>query len=118
MWKWNENKEIYEKAGCLEGHSGRVSTAVFSPATSDYNEGKFILTSSWDNTAIIWDAQTYDPIHTIHSLPGLEVWGVDLTQIYDKNDLDKETWGYLNEYGAIVDPSCLNDKDSFNMTTN
>ena len=118
VWKWNENKETYEKAGCLEGHSGRVSTAVFSPATADYNEGKFILTSSWDNTAIIWDAQTYDPIHTIHSLPGLEVWGVDLTQIYDKNDLDKETWGYLNEYGAIVDPSCLNDKDSFNMTTN
>ena len=36
----------------LKGYTGTLSSAIFSP------DGKKVLTSSWDGTARIWDADT------------------------------------------------------------
>ncbi len=40
----------------LQGHTGSLFSAEFSP------DGKYILTSSWDNTARLWDAETLQEI--------------------------------------------------------
>ena len=113
VFEWNKKKNKYEMAkdGYLNKHTSCISTAVFSPD----KEGRFILTCSWDNTAIIWDSKTYKPLHTLHSKPGLEIWGIDLTNLYDINSLDKETWRILDEYGSLVDPNLLLDD---NITVN
>ncbi len=42
--------EPWQRGRLLEGHSGPVVSAAFSPA------GKRILTASWDKTASVWDA--------------------------------------------------------------
>lgn len=45
----------------LENHSSYVTYAAFSP------DNKLIITTSKDNTAIIWDALTYELLHTLDS---------------------------------------------------
>ncbi len=43
----------------LQGHSDEVNDAVFSP------DGAFIATTSWDNSAILWDAETGTLLHRL-----------------------------------------------------
>ena len=43
----------------LEGHTGQVNSASFSP------DAQFIVTASADNTARVWNAQTGESIATL-----------------------------------------------------
>ena len=110
--EWNEKKHVFEEVATLmipDEYPSEVSTAVFSPPTKRYPEGgRFILTSSWDNTARVWDACSYELVSTIHSRSGFEVWGVDLTET---SGLSKNAMEILQEYGAKVDSALLKSDD-------
>ena len=43
----------------LTGHTGGVNSAIFSP------DGKYIVSSSWDDTIRIWDARTGKELQTL-----------------------------------------------------
>jgi len=110
--EWNEKKHVFEEVATLmipDECPGEVSTAVFSPPTKRCPEGgRFILTSSWDNTARVWDACSYELVSTIHSRSGFEVWGVDLTET---SGLSKNAMEILQEYGAKVNSALLKSAD-------
>jgi WD40 repeat protein len=48
----------------LKGHSGRVSSVVFSP------DGSRVASSSWDLTVRVWDVQTAQCQHTLEGHSG------------------------------------------------
>lgn len=52
--------ETYEILYGLEGHTDTISSVTFSP------DEKFIVTASWDGTAIVWNAGTREPIHRLN----------------------------------------------------
>ena len=72
-------------------------TAVFSP------DNQYILTASSDGTAILWNAETFDRVHTFYNIPGLEVQGVDLRLLHPDSALPGDVRERLYEYGAVVD---------------
>ena len=47
------NSRDWQTLVVLRGHTDRVNSAAFSP------DGKFVVSSSWDRTAIIWDVNTW-----------------------------------------------------------
>lgn len=97
VFEWNDNNKAYEPAagGYLDNHNANVSTAVFSP-----KKGEYILISSWDNTAKIWDSTNYNLVDTISYYPGLEIWGIDLTKLRNPEDLSENARLILDRYGA------------------
>ena len=94
---WNVQSNNVVPVGSLSGHLSKVSSIQFSP------DGKRIITSSWDNTAIIWNLENYVPEHIIHSLPGLEIWNIDIRNLHESSQITDRTKRILKEYGAIVD---------------
>jgi WD40 repeat protein len=53
----------------LRGHSDWLTSAVYSP------DGKSIVTGSYDKTAKVWDAQTYQELATLTGHTGI-IWSV------------------------------------------
>ena len=51
IWDIETGKLVHE----LVGHKDRVQSGAFSP------DGQRILTGSWDNTAIVWNARMGQP---------------------------------------------------------
>lgn len=52
--------ETYKFLYGLEAHPDTISSVTFSP------DEKFIVTASWDGTAIVWDVAKRTPIHTLN----------------------------------------------------
>jgi WD40 repeat protein len=62
----------------LKGHTGGVNSASWSP------NGKYILTAGKDNTAIIWEAESGEVVHTLSGHTGSVLsasWSQDGSQI-------------------------------------
>jgi WD40 repeat protein len=57
IWDAQTGQELHR----LEGHTGRVWSAAFSPATPGGTGSRFIVTASDDGTIRTWDAQTGQP---------------------------------------------------------
>lgn len=64
---------------------------------------KYIVTVAQDNSIKLWDAKTYEELHTFQKRYGLEIWGVDISHLHEQSDISEEVKGYLKEYGAIID---------------
>ena len=91
-----------EKCICLrtlKGHTEGVRTAIYS------SDQRYILSSSW-KTVKIWDATTFECLHTIYNIPGLKVIGCDFRDLHPGSTLTDEDKQLLWEYGAK-----FNDKD-------
>ena len=56
-WVCDPNRGVVVRK--LEGHTGQVNSASFSP------DSTFIVTASGDNTARVWNAQTGESIATL-----------------------------------------------------
>jgi dipeptidyl aminopeptidase/acylaminoacyl peptidase len=101
VWDAQTGKEITR----LEGHTGHLNSAVFSP------DGRRVLTASNDNTARIWDAQTGIEITR------LEGHEEDVTSAVFSPDgqhvLTAQIWSIFPTTQALVDeargrvPRCL-----------
>lgn len=55
LWSYPEFKEV----GCFVGHTEEPHSVRFS------SDEKYIVTSSYDKTAILWDVRTQRPIHVM-----------------------------------------------------
>ena len=96
MYYYTKN---FKQIGKMNMHKDNIVSIVFSP------DCRNILTGSEDDTAKVWDAETFECLHTIHNVPGLEVLGVDFRHLHPDSRLSTETKERLYEYGAIVDES-------------
>lgn len=65
-------------------------------------DGDVLVTVS-EEKVIIRNAITFEPLHTINNISGLEVYGVDLRHLHSASRLSDEIKERLYEYGAIVD---------------
>ena len=54
----------------FRGHTERLGSVAFSP------NGRFVLTGSWDGTAIVWDARTGARLLTLISRDAAKTWVV------------------------------------------
>ncbi len=64
-WEWNYLwNQTHSDLRTLEGHTGPVQCACFSPT------GKQIASASWDGTIRLWDALTGEPLRTLEGHAG------------------------------------------------
>lgn len=75
---------------------GKVRYVQFSP------KGNYIVTVAFDGSKIeFWDAKEYQYISGIELVPGLDIWGLDLTSLDNKSDL-LSFEDCLSQHGAII----------------
>ena len=85
-----------EPVGFLEGHQSVLNSARYSA------DGKFIITASEDGTVRIWDAEKYECIKTVTSIPGMNFIGVDFTALDLRSVFDEEEKETVRRYGGII----------------
>ncbi|ETO00315.1 hypothetical protein RFI_37132, partial [Reticulomyxa filosa] len=68
----------------FDGHTGHVNTIEFS----SFNNGKFLLSGSVDNTTRLWDVETSQLMHTFKGHEG-SVSCVGFSYLQSNNNIDK-----------------------------
>lgn len=80
----------------LVGHSGPITSAVFSP------NGKNILSTSEDGTMRIWDIESRECTQEIRIIPGLFVIGCDFRNLHSGSHFSDKAKELLDQHGAII----------------
>ncbi|MBQ1847158.1 MAG: TIR domain-containing protein [Clostridia bacterium] len=91
---WDADR--FEPVETLIGYWPRVNSARYSA------DGKFIITASEDGTVGIWDAEKYECIKAVTSIPGMNFIGVDFTALDLRSAFDEEEKETVRRYGGII----------------
>ena len=80
----------------IEDNSYRVNSVHYN------RNGTLIITANENGVIKIWDANSFVPLKEAPCFPGLDLMGVDFTQLHPRSQIGEDEKDVIRRYGGII----------------